>query len=330
MELTINKTANLLKEQDNILIISHKSPDGDTIGSALALCLALQELGKTVFFACSDDIPKKFDYLTKNVIEQLYLNEGNNPSFVVSVDIAAKSLFGLRLNHFADKVDLCIDHHAFNEDFATYRYLDDTASACGEIIYSLILELGIEISSHMATCLYTAISTDTGCFMYPNTTSKTHRIAADLIDKQANKNLSNLINFDTTDMKKLNLLRICINKIDEYLDGKLYMLTVTDTMLEHSGADASCLDEIIPLPRKIEGALCGIVLRERVGGGLKGSVRTLDPINAARICSFFGGGGHKNAAGFVLEEDEMVNYRDKIVAVVKEEIDLAGDLANVR
>ena len=167
---------------DDILILCHKNPDGDTIGSGAALCLALQRLGKTAAVLCSDPIPAMYDFLPITEFDGSY-----TPRFVVAVDVAGIQLFGDR-NHMADyagHVDLCIDHHGSNSGYAYETLVDDHAAAAAELLTALIPELGVEITPDIAACLYTGIATDTGCFRFTNTTAATHRAAATLIEAGA-------------------------------------------------------------------------------------------------------------------------------------------------
>src|SRR5699024_1089840 len=167
---------------DDILLLFHKNPDGDTLGSGASLCLALRRLGKTAAVLCSDPIPAMYAFLPITVFDGSY-----TPRFVVAVDVAGIQLFGDRNNmpQYAEHVDLCIDHHGSNSGYAYETLVDDHAAAAAELLTALIPELGVEITPDIAACLYTGIATDTGCFRFTNTTAATHRAAAALIEAGA-------------------------------------------------------------------------------------------------------------------------------------------------
>ena len=169
MDITLKEAAQRLLDADHILILSHQSPDGDTLGCASALLRGLQALGKKARFLCSDPVPKKFAYLFAGTQEQEF-----STKFVVSVDIADRHLLGKGLAEYEDKIDLCLDHHGTNGDFAKERYVDAKAAAACEILFQVLKEMQVAISPEMADCLFTGICTDTGCFRYGNVTPRTH------------------------------------------------------------------------------------------------------------------------------------------------------------
>ena len=167
---------------DDILILCHKNPDGDTIGSSAALCKALQHLGKTAAVLCSDPIPAMYDYMQITVYDGSF-----TPAFVVAVDVAGIQLFGDHNNiqDYAEHVDLCIDHHGSNSGYAYETLVDDHAAAAAELLTELIPQMGVELTPEIAACLYTGVATDTGCFRFTNTTANTHLAAAKLIEAGA-------------------------------------------------------------------------------------------------------------------------------------------------
>ncbi|MDL2325428.1 DHH family phosphoesterase, partial [Ruminococcaceae bacterium OttesenSCG-928-A16] len=162
--IDITATINLLLKANNILILCHKNPDGDTLGSAGALYWALHALGKTAAIFCADAVPSRYDYMKLELFRGQFV-----PGYIVAVDIAGQQLFGEAAAEYTEKVDLCIDHHTSNSGYATAMLLDDTAAATGEVIYEMIVAMGVAITPQIANCLYTGISTDTGCYQYANT-----------------------------------------------------------------------------------------------------------------------------------------------------------------
>lgn len=308
--ITLESVAEILLSKDKILILTHRSPDGDTIGSGYALAMALRKLGKAVRVDCTDPFPEKYSYFTDK-LEKLEFDE----EFVVSVDVADTKLLGEKLSAYADKIDLCIDHHGSNTGFAKEYYVEADAAAAAEVIAKLIRFMDIEIDKNIANAIYTGITTDTGCFKYTNTTAETHIIAADMITCGAESGMINRLMFETKSRSRLEIERRVMDSMRFYLDGRCAIAYATIDMMKESGAVDSDMEGVSSLPRQIEGVMAGITLREKNNGKYKVSVRTTDELNASDICVEFGGGGHKAAAGCMITGtlDEVI---EQIIAVV--------------
>ena len=191
MKISIEKCVQSLKEHDNILILTHAHPDGDTLGAGFALCRALLKLGKKARVICADEIPSKFD----SVFESFEMPEFEE-DYVVAVDVGTPNLLGDLCDKYGSRVDLCIDHHKSNTEYAKELLLDDAAAAC-ETIFEIIKMLGVEIDKAIADCLFTGITTDTGCFRYASTTARTFAIAAELVSLGADNGTINRVMFET-------------------------------------------------------------------------------------------------------------------------------------
>lgn len=291
------KVAEILKEQDNILILVHAHPDGDTLGCGYSLCRSLISMGKNARVSCSDPIPSKYNYLFNDIEEKSF-----EPDFIVAVDVADTKLLGKENEElYKDKVDLCIDHHGSNRLYAKRTYLDANAAAACEIMLQVIKELGVEISKETADCIYTGLSTDTGCFRYSNVTPRTMIMGAEMIEKGASHADINTVMFDTKTKSYLELQRLCLGGLEMHFDGKCSLITVTQEMFKKSGSDESECDAIASLSRQVEGVVIGATLRERADGSFKVSLRTHEPVDASAICGKMNGGGHPRAAGCQLE-----------------------------
>ena len=291
------KVAEILKEQDNILILVHAHPDGDTLGCGYSLCRSLLSLGKNAIVSCSDPIPPKYGYLFDDIEEKIF-----DPDFIVAVDVADIKLLGKANEElYADKIDLCIDHHGSNRLYAKQTYLDASAAAACEILLQVIKELGAEITKKTADCIYTGLSTDTGCFRYSNVTPRTMIMGAEMIEKGASHADINTVMFDTKTKSYLELQRLCLEGLELHFDGKCSLITVTQEILRKSGSDESECDAIASLARQVEGVTVGATLRERTDGSFKVSLRTHAPVDASAICGKMNGGGHPRAAGCQLE-----------------------------
>ncbi len=291
--ITEEQAAAALKAADNILLLAHQYPDGDTLGSNFALCRALQSLGKTVRVYCGDTIPDKYDYLYEGIDQPAF-----TPAFICAVDVADKKLLGATAEaQYGDNVDLCIDHHGTNTGYAKEICVDSSCGAAAMVVYRIIGLLGVPLTHAIATCIYTGIATDTGCFKYANAGALAHRIAADCIDLDIPFEMINRINFDTKSRARIELERMALDQMRFYHDGRVAVMAITNAMVEKSHAGENDLEGLPPIPRQIEGVWVGITLRQKPDGNYKISVRTGTHADAAAICATLGGGGHNRAAG---------------------------------
>lgn len=290
--INVKECASLLKEFDNYLILTHRNPDGDTLGSAFALKRALDLLGKKSMVRCNDEIHPKFSYLWDELP-----NSEITFDKIIAVDVADKKLLGEEFEvEYGDNIFLCIDHHMSNREYAENLLLEDRAAAA-VVIYEVICQLGVKTTPEIASCVYTGLATDTGCFMYSNTTPTVHRIAAEVMEKGADYTLINRLMFETRTLSYIKLEQMAVASIESHFDGKCAIMTITQKMFEESGSNAGECDGIASIPRKIEGVKIGVTIREQENGKYKVSMRTVEPYDAAKICANFGGGGHNAAAG---------------------------------
>lgn len=313
--MMLESVAKTLLSKDKILILTHRSPDGDTIGSGYALAMALRKLGKSVKVDCTDPFPEKYSYFTDK-LEKLEFDE----EFVVSVDIADTKLLGEKLSDYADKIDLCIDHHGSNTKYAKEYYVEASAAAAAQVIAKLIRLMNVDFDKDIANAIYTGITTDTGCFRYTNVTAETHRIAADMIDCGAESGMINRLMFETKSRSRLEIERRVMDSIQFYLDGRCAIAYATIDMMKESGAVDSDMEGVSSLPRQIEGVMAGITLREKNNGKFKVSVRTTDELDASAICANFGGGGHKAAAGCMIT-GTLNEAIEQIIEVVRQALE---------
>ena len=285
--LSVQQMAQRLKSADNILILCHKNPDGDTVGCGSALYYALKALDKNAAVLCSDTIPARYAFTNAHLFKGEF-----EPETVVAVDVAGLQLFGEGngVPRYSRHVDLCIDHHAGNSGYADFTLLDGTAAAAAELMYRVILEMGVDITPHIADCLYTGVATDTGCFRFSATTANTHLVAAKLIEAGC------------------------------HVDGRCALIYLTRDEIEQTGVDPADLEELTSLPISIEGVKVGLTLRQQPGGSYRISVRTAKGVDACAIARRLGGGGHNRAAGCELLGN-LENAKNAILAEVEAELD---------
>ena len=320
MRIDIPYAAELLRSHDRIEILCHHAPDGDTIGCGFALCRVLQQMGKQAFITVDDVIPACFDYLFPAVEKQAF-----EPEYVVAVDVATIDMLGSeeQVAKYRGRIDLCIDHHATNTDYAKYTLVETEpeAAAAAETLLQVFYAMGAPIDALTADCIYTGIATDTGCFRYTNTTSRTFRIAADLLDRGAQLELINKRNFDTRTKTYSALEALALNTLSTHFDGKCAMLEITQEMYRLSGSDESESHPLKALPRQVEGALVGVTLKEEKDGTFRASVRTNSPVDACNICKRFGGGGHKRASGCDVPGKTIDEARANILESIRAELE---------
>lgn len=322
--ISVKKTAKLLKKNNNFIILTHSSPDGDTLGAAFALFYALKTQNKRVAVLCPDKIPEKFRYFVSNT--DMVSDEG---AYIISVDVADKKLLGSLEEKYGEKINLAIDHHVSNTMFAQNLCLDSDASATCEVMFEVINKLGVKINDIIAKALYTGISTDTGCFKYQNVKAKTHKIAAALYNYNIKADEINRIMFDTKSRRLLELEHMVIEEAEFHFNDRCMLLTVTSEMQEKTGCSGNELETMAVLSRSVEGVICGVTVKQTEPDTFKISLRTYAPLNASDICKELGGGGHMGAAGATMK-GTLQEVKESIIAAVgnaMEKID-AGTVAS--
>lgn len=291
--MQLNECAAYLKENDRFLLVTHKRPDGDTIGSAAALCRALRQLGKTAWLYPNPEVTDNYSgYFAPLAAPDDYLYET-----VVSVDVASEGLFPLG---FSGNVDLAVDHHPSNSNFAQRAVVWSHKASCGELVLELIKALGVPVDKTIAELLYVAVSTDTGCFCYGNTKPETLRTAAELIELGAENAPLNKKLFRTVSKARLTLEGLIYSGLTTHRNGKISIATVTLDMMEMAGATENDCDDLASLAGKVAGSCVSATIRELEPGVCKVSVRTGLEVKASAVCERFGGGGHDMAAGFTV------------------------------
>ncbi|SEF45824.1 phosphoesterase RecJ domain-containing protein [Caloramator fervidus] len=301
--MILTKIGSIIKQNDNFAIISHFSPDGDAIGSSLALYNMLIENGKSVDIYNQDEVPKRLKFLPySNYIKNQLLDKKYECVFVL--DCGDKDRIGNLVDIF-NKTNLIvnIDHHISNTLFADINYVDSNASSVGEIIYNLLKINGFEISKNTAMCLYTSIVSDTGGLKYSNTTSMTLNIAGDLINTGINFTEINRILFNTMTKSQLKLLSKVISTLELYKNDSIAIMHVNKQMLEECGANEDDASDMVNYARDIDTVELGIFIKEVDTNKFKVSLRSKNKVDVRLIAEKFNGGGHVRAAGFTIEGD---------------------------
>lgn len=311
MNLSYQAAAQWLLDHDGYLILTHVRPDGDTVGCAAALCTALREQGKTAWVLPNPETTAIFT----PYLEGLLAPEGYQPQTVVSVDMAARGLFPENAQCYLEKVDLAFDHHPSQEFFAQNTCLNAQRAACGELMFDVIRQWG-PVSQAVALPLYVAVSTDTGCFVYSNTSPATHAVAAALLATGIDFYPINRRHFRTRSFKRLQLESLLTAGMELLDEGQLAIVTLTLDMIAQVGAKEEDLDDISAFVGGVEGVHTGVTIRELRPGVCKISLRT-EPgeLNASAVCGKLGGGGHAAAAGATVEGDPAYTRQVLVQAI---------------
>ncbi len=288
--MTRNECARWLGSRNRFCILTHARPDGDTIGSATALCLGLRQLGKEAWLLENEEVSPFLARcqvgLTKCAPEE--------EDVLVCVDVASPGLLQKNAARLVGQIGLRIDHHGSATSFTDMELVDPTSAACGEIIYDVLMDLGVTFTREMAIRLYIAVSTDTGCFRYSNTSANSYRLAAACADTGADLYPITQELFDTTTISELKLENWMVDHA-RFLCGGRAAVCAIPRELEQS-VSREDLEGISGFLRSIEGVKISATIRQ-TDTGSKMSVRAIPGFDAAAICRQFGGGGHKGAAG---------------------------------
>jgi len=313
-----------LRKAPKVALFSHVSPDGDCIGSMLAIGLALEKMGKEVSFYNPDPVPSYLSFLpgSSRISQDI---PGPLPKILLFVDCTDLGRVNLSRSEFSDdSIVLNIDHHISNLFFGNFNWVDAQASAVGEVALTLISQLGVEVDRDMATNLYTAILTDSGCFEYSNTTAQTHRSAADLLDIGVDLSSIHHNIFDQKPLSQIKLLQCALNGLEIHADGQLAIMILNAEDFLKSGAELELSEGLVNHARSIAGVEVAVLLKEVGPQEIKGGLRSNLWLNVNEIAALFGGGGHQRAAGCTLRMP-MAKAKQSITTVIEEALRLGRD-----
>ena len=323
--LTLSEAAARLPAGESVLILLHRHPDGDAVGSGLALKLLLEARGCTVCCVCEDEIPERLRFLTEGLQESLLvenLPDGFAPHRILTVDTASPAQAGTLYPLYEGRIDLMIDHHAKGEMYAD-GYVDGMASSAGELVYRLSRELvraGFmpAIPEGLDRLLYAAISADTGCFRYSNATPATHRAVAELLE--ATPDAAD-INHRLFGVKSISLLRaekVGFERLRVLADGRLGIVDMPYSVKTEMGFADEHFDTLVDVARGVQGVQVAVAIRQPSAEGFyRVSMRSSCHVDVSAVCATFGGGGHVKAAGCtVVCEEGMEAVVEKIARAI--------------
>lgn len=332
---TAKDCANTLLSKERILILVHSNPDGDCIGSGIALAEILISLGKTVRVVCPHTLPERLGFAAEGIAQEvLCFGQAPEDNFtadiIVSTDVASPELLGRIRENYDGKINLCIDHHMINTMSADAIWRDASAAACGEMILELCDEMS-EITGRrlltesVANRLYIAISSDSGSFKYGNTTAKTLLYASRLKSVGADSEVISRLLFETKTLAQFRLTGLCIPKTEFFCDGKLAFCLLLDSELAPCGATKEDCDGITQIFREVKGVELSIFAKQHTDSVtgencIKMSLRSNTFANCAAVCETFGGGGHIKAAGCTIRGKDNETAKKMIIERAIEEL----------
>lgn len=314
----MKKIAEIIKNADNIVITSHINEDADALGSTFSLATALRGEGKDVTVLLSDAPERRLQFLE---CEYKIFKEGMEFSedLLICLDTADTKRLGKRAELLGKAPTISIDHHYTNTNYADINFVDGEASATGELIYKLILELGLDVTKEIAEFLYVAISGDTGSFKYSSTSPETMRIVADLMEKGIDHaELSRKIH-ETESLNSMLLKGHIMSEIKSFYDGRVNVVVLDDEIFKKFDVAEKDVGDIVNIPRMVEGTEIAVSVRE-VPEKIKISFRSNGKYNVSDIAANFGGGGHKMAAGAAVTGKTLDKVLEEIVKVLGEYI----------
>ena len=307
--LTRNECAQYLLSHDHYCILSHRRPDGDTIGSSAALCLGLRQLGKTAHVLFNCEVSDRFAWLHEGLTKEAE-EEGDT---IVSVDVASPGMLPKAFQRLLGKIDLRIDHHDAATSFTDCELVDGGSSSCAELVWDVLSDAGVTMDKQIAEAVYVGVSTDTGCFRYSNTKDHTFATAAQCAKAGARVYELNQELFETNSLGRLRMQAWIVDHMKMLRDGEMAIVAIPKAVEESIGVTEDDMDNISSFPRTVAGVCMAATLRETSDDGTKISVRAVPGYDATVVTTKFGGGGHKGAAGASLKMplEEAANAVEK-------------------
>lgn len=296
-KLTKAETAEFLAAHNHYLILTHTRPDGDTIGSAAALCRGLRHLGKTADILENTGVSPRFQWLHQG----LTVKTAQAHHCIVSVDVASPGILPEEFQHLLGRIALRIDHHSSATSFTDCELVDSGSASCAELVYDVLTLLGCPMDREIAEAIYVGTSTDTGCFRYANTTAHTFTTAAACAQGGARVYQLNMELFETNTLARLKMQGWIVDHMKLLRGGTMCVCAIPRQVEQAMGVTGDDMDNISSFPRTVAGVCMAATLREAENGDVKLSVRAIPGYDATRVTVPFGGGGHKGAAGATIK-----------------------------
>lgn len=303
--MSVTSIIDYIKSKKDFIIATHYNPDADTIGSSLALYLALKRLDKKAIVFCKDKTPKDCQFLPSinEIIDFEVLKKIEpSPSSLIIIDCNNISRVTRDINeqsYFKDMFKVIIDHHELSEPYGDITWIDPTIPSTSMMIYDLIKALSVEVNKDIAECIYAGLCIDTGNFRHDNTNAQSLMVASELVSKGVNPSMIYRFLFESWTIQKFRLFKETIQTLEEK-DG-VAILTVTKDMLIRNGCDDEDSGNFVDFPKKSVSIKVSVLIKEIETNKFRVSIRSKGDINVAQIAMLYGGGGHRNAAGCNIE-----------------------------
>ena len=307
-----------LRQADNVLIVSHVFPDGDALGSQLALGEILESLGKKVYYYCEEFVSTMYEFMPgseklKNDLPDIALFDA-----AVAVDCGDRFRLGLEVDTLLQiHPFIVIDHHAGHRNFGDISWVEADRSSTAEMIFDLALGLNADISYNAAFCLYTAIVSDSGSFKYESTSAYTFHVASHLLNRGVIPSEVAGKLFDNYSVNRLWLLEKVLGSLEIHADGQIAVISATNEMFEASGAKREDTEEFINLPRALGSVKVAAFFKETLDGYIKVSLRAKGECDVSQVALKYGGGGHRNAAGYRVNDKSITEIQDELLQELK-------------
>jgi phosphoesterase RecJ-like protein len=315
----LNDVKNALRKYDRFLITSHRRPEGDSIGSEMAMCLLLKKLGKEAVVVNDDLIPENLDFLKFYEVKTLHQAKRMKFDVVIVLDSGNLERIGRVVNLIQSKPLVNIDHHISNAIFGDVNWVDVEMSSVSEMIFYLFKEMQIPFDEQTALCIYVGILTDTGSFRFSNTTSRAMRVCSELLEfKIEPEKVSNLI-YNRRSFNAMRLLGYALSNLKKDSGGEIAWMEITPQMLKETDAQISECDDFIDFIRVIKSVKVAIIFYPLNNDRIKVSFRSKGEIDVNKIASFFNGGGHKLASGAEIE-GSIEEVEELVLKKVKEQL----------
>jgi phosphoesterase RecJ-like protein len=328
---TFEKIGEVLRSHQSFILLSHVRPDGDAIGSQLALGFALMAMGKSVRLINEDGLPENLAFLRGSERIESPPAEALEVEVAIALDTATKPRLGDAALHAASKAKiwLNIDHHVSNPQYGDLNLIDSTSPATGQILYDLIIQLGLPMPAESRDAIYVAVSTDTGSFQYPSTTAKTYELAADLIRRGLDVGTLNSQTYDENPYRRLELMGVLLSTLERSDDG----LVANWSMRDQTRVDLALRPEdsegLIDVIRAIRGVQVAVFFEELPDGKIRISMRSKDRrYDVCKIAMEFGGGGHALAAGIRMA-GPLEAAKARVLGAIRSRIDEAGKESSI-
>jgi phosphoesterase RecJ-like protein len=313
---TIQKIVEEIRNNHSFLLVSHEGPDGDAVGSSLALASLLRKIGKDVHLHFRDSVPELYSFLPgADTVSATIPDRGFDIAFVLDIgELRRAGDEFCRFQRIGKMINL--DHHLACENFGTHNLIDPSAAATGVLVYRIASALGYRFDAETALCLYVSIITDTGSFRYSNANREAFTIAGEMIESGVNAwDVAEQL-YENQPRKRLELLARCLPTLEVIKGGLAASVTVTLDMYACTGADAELTDGFVNYPRSIRGVEVAVFFRQLDESRVKVSFRSKGKVNVAVFSAAMGGGGHHNAAGCTVD-GSLEDVKAKVYALVE-------------